>query len=234
MPMMLRGLMVTIWLSLPAVAVGAQDLDDSAIEQAIKAGQDNKFALWSAECKAGVSLSDKRKDAASWKRGSVHFTGAYRVTVLTSSGRVALLAAEAKEQSKSLSVKDVPEELRTNALHVIVDPMKPGSDWGGGVEVPSPIKGIILRSKATPASHAEASRLEVHDVQWSEARTIMMTSEAAGGWDKNLFKQSRATAIIAIEAARALPAGDLQIVILTAAAERRCDLAAKERLRLLR
>jgi hypothetical protein len=91
-----------------------------------------------------------------------------------------------------------------------------------------------LRSKATPASQAEASRLEVHDVQWSEARTIMMTSEAAGGWDKNLFKQSRATAIIGHRSRQSVARCDLQIVILTAAAERRCDLAAKERLRLLR
>lgn len=35
-----------------------------------------------------------------------------------------------------------------------------------------------------------------------------------------------------IESARALPAGDLEIVVVTSDADRRCDLATKERLRL--
>jgi hypothetical protein len=39
MPMMLRGLMVTIWLSLPAVAVGAQDLDTQQSNKPSKPGR---------------------------------------------------------------------------------------------------------------------------------------------------------------------------------------------------
>jgi hypothetical protein len=216
------------------VAVGAQDLDDAAIERAIKAGQDNKFGPWSAQCKAGVSLSDKRKEgAASWTRDSVHFTGAYQVTVLTNAGRVAVLAAEAKRQRKPLSVTDVPEGFRRHALYVVVEPIKPGRDWGSGVEVPSPIKGMILRAKSAPASQVEPSRLEVGDVQWSEGRTIMMKSKPDGSFEKNLFERSRATATIPIESAKALPAGDLELVVVTTGAERRCVLGASERVRLI-
>ena len=232
--MMLRTVAMLGWLCVLAGSVGAQDLDDGALEQAVKAGQDNKFAQWSAQCKAGVSLSGKRKDgAASWTRGSVHFTGASQVTILTNAGRVALLAADAKRQRQPFSVRDVPEHLRKHALYVMVEPIKPGSDWGSGVEVPSPIKGIVLRSKSAPASAAEPASVEVVDVQWSEGRTIMMIkSKATGGFEKNLFPESRATATIPIESARALPTGDLEIVVVTTGADRRCDLAAKERLRL--
>jgi hypothetical protein len=232
--MMFRTIAALIGLSLVGVPVGAQGLDDAALEQAIKAGLDNKFGQWSAQCKAGVSLSDKRKErAASWTRDSVHFTGAYQVTVLTSSGRVAFLAAEAKRQRTSFTVSDVPDQLRTDALYVVVDPIKPGGDWGSGVEVPSPIKGIILRSKSVPASQVEPMSLEVGDVQWTEGRTIMMKSRPGGGFDKNLFEQSRATATMPVESARALPAGDLEIVVVTSGADRRCDSTTKERLRLL-
>jgi hypothetical protein len=234
--MAMRIAAALIWLAAPDAALAAQNLDDATIEQAIKAGQDNKLGAWSAQCKAGTSTSDKRKEgAASWTRGSVHFTGPYQVTIHASAGRVALLAAEASRQGKPFGVKDVPDELRTNALHVVVDPIKPGGDWGGGFEVPSPIKGILVRSKSTPDSlKSEPSRLEVSDVQWTEGQTIKMSRTPDGGWEKNRFEQSRATATIPIESVRALPAGDLQIVILTNGYDRRCDLGAKERLRIIR
>jgi hypothetical protein len=232
--MIFRTIAALIGLCLSVVPLGAQDLNEATIEQAIKAGLNNRFGQYSAQCKAGVSLGDKRKEgAASWTRDSVHFTGAYEVTVLTSPGRIAFLAAEAKRQGRPFSVTDVPEELRAHALYVMVDPVKPGRDWGSGVEVPSPIKGIVLRSKSAPASQVEPTHLEVADVQWSEGRTIMMTSKAGGGFEKNLFEQSRATATMSVESAKALPAGDLEIVVVTSGADRRCDLAAKERLRLL-
>lgn len=228
--MTLRTAAILGWLCLLAASVGAQDLDDAAVERAIKAGQDNKFGQWSAECKAGVSLSDKRKQ---WSTlSSVHFTGAFQVTLVTNSGRVALLAAEAKRQRMPFSVADVPEQFRRQALYVLVDPIKPGRDWENGVEVPSPIRGIALRSKSTPASVAEPTTFEVADVQWGDGPTIMMKGKTGGGFEKNLFERSRATATIPMESARVLPAGDLEIVVVTTGSDRRCDVAAKACLRL--
>jgi hypothetical protein len=232
--MMLRAVAMLGWLCLLAASVGAQDLDDAAVEGAIRAGQDNKFGQWSSECQAGVSLSDKRKDQGfgSWgTTGSVHFTGAFQVTILTNSGRIALLAAEAKRQRKPFGVGDVPEQFRRQALYVLVDPKRPGRDWGSGVEVPSPITGIVLRSKSAPASLVEPTSFEVSDVQWSEGPTIMMKGKG-GRFEKNLFERSRATATIPMESARVLPAGDLEIAVVTTGSDRRCDVAAKERLRL--
>jgi hypothetical protein len=226
-----RSVAMVGWSSLLAAFVGAQDLDHAAVERAIKAGQDNKFAQWSAECKAGVSLSDKRKV---WSRAlGVNFTGAFRVTLLTNSGRIAVLAAEANRQRTPFTVADVPQQFRGQAIYVLVDPIKPGRDWGGGVEVPSPITGITLRSKSAPAAVAESTTFEAADVQWEDAPTMMMTGNGRGGFDKNLFKRSRATATIPMESARVLPPGDLEIVVLTTGTERRCAVAAKERARLL-
>src|SRR5688572_4190890 len=106
----LRAIAIVSWFGVLAAFTDAQDLDQGAVvEDAIKAGQSNRFAQWSARCKAGVSLGDKRKDGP-WGRGTVHFTGAYEVTALTNSGRIALLAFEATLQRKPFSVSDVPEQ----------------------------------------------------------------------------------------------------------------------------
>ena len=99
--------------------------------------------------------------------------------------------------------------------------------------MPSPIMGIVLRSKSTPASVAEPTTFEVADVQWDEGPTIMMKGKPGGGFEKNLFQQSRATATISMESARALPAGALEITVVTSGADRRCDVTPKERVRLL-
>ena len=77
---------------------------------------------------------------------------------------------------------------------------------------------------------AEPTTFEVADVQWNEGPTIMMQGKPDGGFAKNLFQQSRATATIPMESARALPAGALEITVVTSGADRRCDVAPKERL----
>ena len=73
------------------------------------------------------------------------------------------------------------------ALYVSVDPIRPGRDWGSGVEVPSPIMGIVLRSKSAPASVAKPTTFEVADVQWDEGPTIMMKGKPGGGMPRRKF-----------------------------------------------
>lgn len=84
--------------------------------------------------------------------------------------------------------------------------------------MPSPIREVALRSKSTPASVAEPTTFEVADVQWGDGPTIMMKGKTGGGFEKNRFERSRATASIPMESARVLPAGDLEIVVVTQAA----------------
>ena len=53
--------------------------------------------------------------------------------------------------------------------------------------MPSPIMGIVLRSKSTPASVAEPTAFEVADVQWDEGPTIMMKGKPGGGMPRRKF-----------------------------------------------
>ena len=240
--MMLRAITLLSVLFGFVVSVGAQNLDDAAVEKAIRAGQDNKFRQWSAECKASASLSEKRKDgAASWTSGSVHFTGAFQVTISTNSGRVALLAAESRRQQKPLRAADVPERFRREGLHLLVDPIKPGKDWGGGVEVPASIDRVVLRSKAEPNAVVQPEVFNTEDATWDFDRVIIARLAPGGGWETNVFKKSRAIAVFPIEAIKTLPAGDLDVVVITEpmkearslAGERVCTIRASDRLRLV-
>ena len=82
------------------------------------------------------------------------------------------------------------------ALYVSVDPIRPGRDWGSGVEVPSPIIGIVLRSKSTPASVTEPTTFEVADVQWDEGPTIMMKGKPGGGMPRRKFLERAGLAAV--------------------------------------
>jgi len=251
---MLRAITVVGVLLGSAVSVGAQTLDDIAVEKAIQAGQDNKFQQWSAECKAGASLSERRKagKTMSWGSGSVHFTGPFHINIATNSGRVALLAAEAERQQKPLRVADVPERFRGEGLHVLVEPIKPGTDWGSGVQVPASIDRVVLRSKALPAAVVQPAAFDTEDATWALDRVLVARSGSVtllmppsvvpdGKWEVNLFKKSRALAVFSVEAVKSLPAGDFEVVVITEpmrdvnqeAGERACTIRASDRLRLV-
>lgn len=225
-----------------AANVGAQDLDDVAVEKAIKAGQDNKFRQWSAECKASASLSEKRKDGAtSWTGGSVHFTGAFQVTISTNSGRVALLSAEAKRQQKPLRVADVPERFRLEGLHLLVDPIKPGRDWGRGVEVPASIDRVVLRSRTEPIAVVQPAAFDTEDTTWAFDRVLVARYGPDGKQEINVFRKSLAIAVFPVAAVKSLPPGDFDIVVITEpmrevrseAGERTCTIRASDRLRVV-
>ena len=64
-------------------------------------------------------------------------------------------------------------------------------------------------------------------MQWGDGPTLMMKGKPSGGFEKNLFERSRATATIPMESARVLPTGDLEIVVVTTGSDRRCDVAAR-------
>lgn len=150
-------------------------------------------------------------------------------------GRIAL-AAEAKRSKTAFGVANLSDDLRNSSVHIFVDPEKPPSrDWGGGIPLPAPIDRLVLRSKADPASVVEPQTIITEDVTWDDRTGIMYTVGADGRPEKRplTVKRSRATATFATGSIATLRAGDLEIVLTTAAGERRCSIPAKDRLRLL-
>lgn len=75
-------------------------------------------------------------------------------------------------------------------------------------------------------------RRRAEDVKWEDRTGIVFGADGRLEKRPLVVERSRATAAFAIGAVRALRAGDLDIVVLTAAGERRCTVSARDRLRL--
>ena len=136
-----RATRIVVALCLLIAPTDAQQLDDAAVANAIKAGQENKFRPWIFECKAGPGFKDRLSASASRSFGGLNVQPIGRSQVILSAGlgRIAFLAAEGKRLKKPFGTPDVSESLRNPAVYAFVDPDKPPSkDWGGGIPIPSP------------------------------------------------------------------------------------------------
>lgn len=216
----------------------AQDLDGAAIARALKAGADDKFGSWTAECRAEASRSERRA------AGPIRRTGSYDVVVSTNLGAVAFLAHQAEEGGQTLGVSDVPSWVLGAAVYVFVEPRKPPRDWGAPtsgrmpiIEMPSSIEQVVLNSKAAPASVPPTPEdFEPADASFTESKWLVSQLPHQIGPDGRLrpmvFENSRARATFSLESIKALPAGDLDVVIVTKDAERRCSIPARDRARL--
>jgi hypothetical protein len=232
-----RTLVVLAAVCIVTGSLKAQDLDEAAVARALKAGTDNRFGSWTAECRAEASREERRA-----ANGLIRRTGSYDVILATSFGAVALLAHQAKEEGKTLVIADVPAWALKPALHVFVEPRKPPRDWGASsrkipiVEVPSSIEGIILNSGTAPVSSASTQALETADASFTESKWLVSQLPTRVGPDGRpkpmVFERSRARATFAADSVHALPAGDLQLVVITKDGERQCGIRGKDRVRL--
>ena len=234
-----RPVVAFVTLCLFAAPLRAQDLDEAAIARALKAGADGKFGSWTARCRAEVSRADRRAAI-----GPLRPTGSYDVVVATALGAVAFIASQAKQTGKSLGVSDVPPWALHGGAHVFVEPRKPPRDWSAGaagtmpmVDVPSSIERVVLNSKGAPApAPPEPKDFAMAHASFSESSWVDSQLPNQIGPDGRprpmVFENSRARATFSLESIKALAAGDLDVVVVTRDAERRCSIGARDRARL--
>jgi hypothetical protein len=214
----LRGITCVPVLALTLLSeafVAAQSIDDAAIEKAIKAGQDKKLAQLVSDCVATAGFGEGLGAALA---GGIQPDGAFSVVVSANLGRIAFMASEAKRLYKPLSIADIPEELRTPAVFVFVDPHKPSRSQNT-YSVASPVERVVLKAKTKPDAVVQPEKFETEPVEWSNL---------LGG----KVEANRALALFPMEAARNLPQGDVDVVVITQAGERRCKVGTKDRDRL--
>jgi hypothetical protein len=145
--------------------------------------------------------------------------GAFDVTTTTHIGRIVFLAAEAAERSKPFALANVTEAQRMPAIVVSAQPVDPRvSDYG--VEVTPPVTTIALRSKTDPGAVVHPTSLTLNPVVWG-------ISDAVGP-----AKGTHAVATFSRDAFKALPAGDIDIVITAENGEHRCKIGQGDRERL--
>jgi len=205
---------LSVLLAISRVA-SAQSVSESEVLAAIQAGENKKMEALVSTCVAGPGFGE---DFAAGLAGGLQHNGSYSVTVSTNAGRIAYMAASAKRLYKKFTPDNMTDELRTPSVFVNVEPNKPPRGRNE-VSVPAPIQHVVLKSKAKPEAVAQPTKLDTEQVAFSNL--LGATLDA-----------SRAVAIFDLVAVRELPAGDVDVVIVTAAGERRCKIGGKDRARL--
>ncbi len=195
------------------LAPAAQSNDE--ILQAIAAGKNKKQAALMASCDAKPGLGEAM---AGGMGGGLRPTGRYNVAVAGPLGHVASLAFEASRLYKSFGLADVTDDMRSPTIYVTAAPDDPRRA-GNSYSVASPIQSIVLTSKDNGGA-ALSTDLRLEPVVW---KNLLGAS----------FSGTSATATFSREEVDALPAGELNIVLVTAAGERRCKIGASERAKVL-
>jgi hypothetical protein len=207
------GLMLTV---LCATSAQAQALDDAAVGAALQAGVAKKYSDMVSLCIAGPGFGAGLGGALA---GGIQPTGAFTVTTSGAQGRLAALAAEGKRLYKPFTLADVTPELRdASTAFISVDPHSPTKNQNT-LEVASPIDRIVLKSKASPDRVLQPSDIKLTPQQWSN----LMGGKVDG---------TSALATFPVAGIKELPPGDIDVVIITAAGERRCKISDKDRARL--
>lgn len=197
----------------------AQQLSDVEIAAAIKAGTSGQKEMKTLrdECIATAGFGEAfSKNLA----GGVQPIGAFNVITSTTAGQIATMASDAKRLYEPFSAESVPTELRTRALFVTATPHNPSTS-SGTTAIAAPIEQLILQSKAHRDAVVKPRLFSAVPVEWSNLLGGKVTNNMG-------------SAQFDLDEVRALPAGDVDIVLITTAGERRCKLGTQDRLRLTR
>lgn len=198
----------------------AQILDDNEVQRAIEiglSGKEKNLEPMLCDCRATAGFG---AGLAAALAGGIQPDGAFRVSTTTNRGAIALRALDAKRLYKPISVADIEPLLREPRVFVTAIPEKPyrgQSNWS----VASPIQRIVIRSKEQPGLVLQPESFETESVEWSN----LMGGTVTGTIGRATFT---------IEGVRDLPAGDLEVILVTEAGERRCKIGKKDRLKLAR
>lgn len=193
----------------------AQSIDDAAVDAAIKAGLSGKFSQLVSDCVATAGFGELMASTG------VSPTGSFIVVASRAAGRIAIMAEDAKRLYKPFGVADVTPEMRDDSmLFVSVAPITPRS-IGDTYHVPSPIENVVLKSKKQPNAVVQPVSSYSQPVEFSNLM---------GG----KIQVNAVVSTFPYEAVRSMPAGEIDIVVITQAGERRCKIGTADRGRILK
>ena len=189
-----------------AIAIGSRApqstkrLSDAEVLAAIKVGEQRQSRTLTSSCTARPGFGE------AMLRSNDDVLGAYDVHTRSNFGQIAAMADEAKRQYKPFTIKDMPATLR--APHVLVFAYPSCSNGYG--RFTSAIRSIVLRSNDKK----------------NEFVTSNDTQELGAIEDRI---GSAYSATFPYDKVGELPAGDLEVVLVTEAGERRCKIGKKDR-----
>jgi len=214
----IRLIMLVCAIASVETQAGAQTLDDAAVGSALQAGVTKKFSDLISDCVATPGFGEGMGASLA---GGIQPIGAYTVTASGAEGRIAFLAADAKRLYKPFGLSDVPPQLRDRSmLFVTVTPHAPKKS-SSSYDVPSPIERVVLKSKADPNKVVQPENIELSPLEWGN----LMGGKVQGNSAVATFPHS---------VTKELPPGDIDIVVITEAGERRCKIGTKDRAKIIR
>ena len=192
-------------------------LDDDAVREAFLAGRYGKHKRLVSDCMTQAGYLPLKP----WKLTQP--TGSFYIVVSRAPGLIAATADYANRAKQPFSVDKVTPEMRDlTKVFVSAWPRSPvavGYIW---TEIASRIRRVVLRSKSDPTAEVKPEATSLTKVEWEE--------HAVKGPPPAAY-EARATFRHAD--VRAMPAGDIDVVLLTQDGERRCKVGSKDRARVL-
>lgn len=211
-----RLLAITLLASSGTAAASAQPLTPETIRTALAAGTSRHLDIFTAACIASPGFGENMSAALT---GGAQLTGAFDIRIAGPAGRIALRAAEARRLYRPIPTLDdlAPADLEPG-LSVEAEPRAP-TRTASGMEIAAPIQQVVLAPKRKPATPLQPTALDLEPVSWANLLGGTATS-------------TRAIARFSAADSDTLPPGDLQVILVTAAGERRCTIRATDRRRL--
>ena len=206
-------LMSAIVLAMPA---SAQSLSPEEINQAIVAGQSGKHRQLVLTCQAVIGFREIFKG----EKAGLDFTGSYEVHLSPTTGRIALLAAEAKRFYKPFSIAQVPDELKVSDAVMTAEPAAPelSSTTRGSISVAAAIELLVIKAWPNRKLVVKPTAFTTEPIEWPNV---------AG----QTVRANRARARFRLGEIVELPPGDLELAVVTPAGERTCIVPSRDRRR---
>jgi hypothetical protein len=212
MKLLMFAFVLTCWT---AELAAAQALTPSEIDAAIEAGQTGKEKPLVLTCEAVVGF----KELFRAEKAGHNPLGSFAITMALSTGRIALMSAEAKRFYKPFAASQVPAELKTMAAFVVAEPRPPDvGTTAGSYIVPSPIEQVVIRAWPKRDRFVVPTELVTGPLEWPNV----------GGAP---VRANRVRARFAVGEIRELTLGELEVVVVTQAGERTCSIRSGDRKR---
>jgi hypothetical protein len=216
----MNAVVLVMFLALCAVPAHsfAQALTAAEIDDAILAGQSGKEKQLVYTCTAVIPF---REIFRLEKVGSsIMANNAFDITLSMTTGRIARLSAAAKRLYKPYTAAEVPVDLKMLAAILDAEPQEPEQSTSNGTiwySVSSPIQQIVMK---TPKGDlvVRPNDFKTEKIEWS-----------VGG---KRVPSNRAHARFPVGQIRELPPGEISIVAVTEAGERRCSMSTGDRRRI--
>lgn len=196
----------------------AQSQVSPEVEAAIKLGLAGKPADLFATCDVGATFGQNFAGGLNRNAGRT-YSRPYHVELATNIGMIALEAARAKKEFRPFGPTDVTPEMLKPAVYLSLTPSEPTQTKDTNVLNLAPsLTHVVLKSRSKGEAVVQPVKLDIIPVKWSLG---------GGQW-----AGTRATATFDIEAVRALPNGDFDIVLVTEGGNRACKVSKDKRAKL--